>query len=522
MFQSNLLVTRKSRDGIKPVFAEHSEDNLTIAQNLISQFSSFVGKRKGLLNDEFQALEEESHNYRFLRGLFTLLERRTITEQKPTSYEPFYLRQTVFGLANQLCKGTIKTKEDREVIFSEASNRLGIPKEDLVSGMWADEDDELIIRNFELLTPEELIGLYNLSLLQTMLFKANVLEISFGFTEDVKELLRRIRFYGLMYDIEKQDGRINLIVNGPISVLKMTKKYGTSLAKFLPYAIKTDSWQLRANILEGRKVLKFSLTQDEFNRFYTIRELGGEAVFDSSVEEKFFNQFRSLGSNWVIKREPEPLIKDSVVMIPDFSFEGYGRKVFMEIMGFWTPDYVKKKLEKLRVIANAKTDIILCIDENLQCSPSRLGLKNVIKYKKRVPVKEIIEILGKYEIEQIDREIGILTAKFREDDLTSPVLELNKLSGDMDVSVESMKKFLKGQKLSGYVFTGNLLLSKEMMSQLLEKMDKLMKQKGTYKEALSIIGDSINSEFCAEVFDKLGFTVEWSSLDVDSSMIGKS
>jgi len=92
----------------------------------------------------------------------------------------------------------------------------------------------------------------------------------------------------------------------------------------------------------------------------------------------------------------------------------------------------------------------------------------------------------------------------------------------MDVSVESMKKFLKGQKLSGYVFTGNLLLSKEMMSQLLEKMDKLMKQKGTYKEALSIIGDSINSEFCAEVFDKLGFTVEWSSLDVDSSMIGKS
>jgi len=501
---------------IKPVFAEHSEDNVGIAQNLIEQFSSFIGKRKGLLNDELHALEEDT-DYRFLRGLFTLLERRTITEQL-TSYSPFHLREAVFELTNQLCGGAVITQKEREFILTEVSKRLGIPEEDLTAGLWGDEDDELIIKSFESLTAEELIGRYNLSLLQTMLFKATVLEVSFRFV-NIKELLRRIRFYGLMYDIEKQGEYINLVVNGPVSVLKMTRRYGTSLAKFLPYAIKTDDWRLRADILEGKRVLKFSLTQEEFNRYYVIDEVADMQMFDSSVEEKFFKQFRSLGSNWIIKREPEPLIKDSTVMIPDFSFEGYNRRIFMEIMGFWTPDYVKRKLEKLKVLSSDPgMDIILCVDENLQCSPSRLGFKNVIRYKKRIPVKEIIKILSKYEREQIDMEIDMLNERFREDDLT-PVVELDKLSEDVGVSLESMKRFLNEQKLSGYVFTGNLLVSKGMMSQLYEKLEGLRMRKGTYKQALSLIGDTLDSEFQTEIFDKMGFTIDWSSLNVSNAVI---
>ena len=45
-----------------------------------------------------------------------------------------------------------------------------------------------------------------------------------------------------------------------------------------------------------------------------------------------------------------PLVADGKAMIPDFLFERFGHKVYFEIVGFWTKEYLERKAAKLEVL----------------------------------------------------------------------------------------------------------------------------------------------------------------------------
>ena len=61
------------------------------------------------------------------------------------------------------------------------------------------------------------------------------------------------------------------------------------------------------------------------------------------------DKFLKFSTGWNLVREPDPLILSSgKAFIPDFVFEKYGVKVYLEIVGFWTEDYLKRKLEKIK------------------------------------------------------------------------------------------------------------------------------------------------------------------------------
>jgi len=54
-------------------------------------------------------------------------------------------------------------------------------------------------------------------------------------------------------------------------------------------------------------------------------------------------------------------------MIPDFAFvHPDGRRAMMEIVGFWTPDYLRKKLNKLR--RARLPNMVIAVSEKLNCS----------------------------------------------------------------------------------------------------------------------------------------------------------
>jgi len=510
MLPSNLLITKKRKGKIKPVFMERTEENLGITESIINLFSECVGKRYSILNDEFQMLEESlAIDYRFLRSLFILLERRIIMEEP--SRDPFLLRQTVFETANYK---PIISEEDREMVFEKSSAKLGISKKELKENLWIDEDS--IIREFASITPDELISLYNLSLLQTLLFKADLLEISLSDLDVLmlRNLLRELRFYGLMYDIWKSDNRINLTIDGPISVLKLTKKYGVSMAKFIPSVVNSRGWSLKSKILDNKRIFEFQLGEEEFDKYHKkgMEEERIKPVFDSAIEENFYRRFNSLNTGWVLKREPEPLIKGSVVMFPDFCFEGYNQKIFMEIVGFWTQEYIKKKTKKLELFP----DLIVCVNERFLCSSKfRLpSLKSIIFYKRAIPLNKILNILKKHEAEELDREVKFIDNNFKQP--TSPVVTVDDLCSELNVSTVAIKRFLQ-KDIEGYVFTGNFLVSKKLMDEISDKLDKLV-GKGTYAQALDIIREIIPSKQ-EEIFDALGFMVDWKSLNVENSII---
>jgi predicted nuclease of restriction endonuclease-like RecB superfamily len=71
-------------------------------------------------------------------------------------------------------------------------------------------------------------------------------------------------------------------------------------------------------------------------------------TYDSEIEKSFALQFQAVKSGWTLKREPEPIPAGNQVIIPDFSIERAGIKVYLEIVGFWTEEYLRRKIEKLK------------------------------------------------------------------------------------------------------------------------------------------------------------------------------
>lgn len=517
MLTLNLLVTRKRKNTIKPAFKEKNRENLELAESLINLFRSAVKSNLDEVEGVYREIEETYRgDYRFPRGLYALLERRTTAEPPVSVTSPFLIRQIVFDESNRLHNGSVLTQQDKQKVYNEAARRLSIPEKDVESGLWADE--EPVIKEFDPITPDELISTYNLSLMQTLLFNATVLEVWLDpNTERLKEILRFIRYYGLMYDASKTVSGYHLVIDGPVSTLKFTGRYGTSLAKFLPHLLENKEWMVKATIKEKTRVYDFTLDKNEFTPYHHSTGPANEGpAFDSKVEENFYRQFNALNTRWTLKREPEPLIAE-YVMFPDFGFEGYNQTLYMEIMGYWTPEYLKKKIKKVETIKNVK--FILCVNQELECSPKKLKGVDVVYYKKNIPLKQILDLLKTYEEKNMAEDAEALEKEFNENRLTGKIVTAEELSKQHKVSAESMKKHLQQKQPRGYDYTGNLLIPTETIKKLKQQIERLYQQAGTYGEAQEAIRKHIPEEHVPEVFNHLGYEVEWKTLNPDDSPI---
>jgi len=111
--------------------------------------------------------------------------------------------------------------------------------------------------------------------------------------------------------------------------------------------------------------------------------------FDSRVEARFYLDFLKLGSRWDVSREGDLIPLDSTVFIPDFTFRLRSNPAFqvnLEVMGFWTSDYLARKSSLLTKLPGGR--FILCVDEKLCCDRERLPFPCIV-FSRRVPAEKV-------------------------------------------------------------------------------------------------------------------------------------
>lgn len=330
-----------------------------------------------------------------------------------------------------------------------------------------------------------------------------------------QELFRAIKYYKLMYTAESHDDNFVINIEGTVSLLKLTERYGTSIAKVLPAIISGKEWQIKANILrkglqKNPRIYEFIMNEKEGEKLMTRKTIETEQ-FDSRVEEDFYHRFKALKTGWTITREPEPLISGLTVMIPDFGFEKEGMKILMEIVGFWTEKYLERKIAKLEKI---NQELILAIDENLACSSFENIPGKIIYYKKKVPLKPVVEILKKLEQGKENQDIAkltIATIQLKED-----AVPLKEISKKHKVSLEAIRKTIN---VKGYRLIGNTMISERMLEKLGEELEKLSIK--TRTEAAELFKKNGITEV-DQLLEALGYRVIWSSLDTENVPIIKS
>jgi predicted nuclease of restriction endonuclease-like RecB superfamily len=170
MLTSELLVTRISKGKIEPIYALLNQENLAVASSVIDIFQNHVGRTYGELIGELEGLEEI--NYRLIRGLDQLLERRCLIGED-SGVDPISARRAVF----EESRGFVTSEDEREEVLGRVARKLSIKADELEKALWADQEENLVVKDFKTIAQEDLLRQYNLSLAQTLLFRATAMEI---------------------------------------------------------------------------------------------------------------------------------------------------------------------------------------------------------------------------------------------------------------------------------------------------------------------------------------------------------
>jgi predicted nuclease of restriction endonuclease-like RecB superfamily len=650
MLPANLLRAKVKNRGknIEPLFCKHAgdtnrpdDDEIRLAAKLIDEFNESWknNERNGLLSERINLLEEQYGDFKLVRALYTLLQRRcvfgpnkkTFSETDCTTtrknvinglgsrkvpglagrlIDPFYIRRQLFEESSK--RGFALTDLERAEIIDLVALRTGTSADTIADNMWSDLEDNMVIDDFFSLSPRELIGWYNLSLVQTMLFNCTHLEFFVSGGSNWKRVLRDLKRLGLMYHLEqrqttsqvthyenkrmqrnenpkpqgKEEPKIVCTVSGPLSIFKLTDRYGTSIAKLIPSIICAGNWFIKAsvvrrNIISGKKIYEFELSHDKsplllcepFRNHSKVTESNerfgnsnidntSSTIYDSKVEENFAKRFIQSGTGWSLIREPDPIVlSDGKALIPDFMFEKYGKKMYFEIVGFWTKEYIERKLEKIRDLsstqASNKLDFLVAVNSDYYAAASnsdgsgqRMGVfklsnfiekNHLITYKDdNIPLKPILDYLKNIE-RVLEREI----ATRRSGELIEEIEKINQrihrentlvsigdIAKKYGMPVEAVLRIINSRfrigatttedkdEKANFTVVGRFLVSQVMASKLSSILEA--KRITNFHEATLVFTEhGIPDECHTDLISKLGFEIVWEGIDYNAAKIEK-
>lgn len=460
---------RITKDRIFPKFA--TEDDLDLAKEIISLFQE--GRKLGEIKEEAEYLEKV-YDYKLVRGLLRLLTRLCEFEAD-SPIPPIEIRRKLFS------HGPVLDGEERDVIIQNVKKELGV---DPIRYIFSDLEEEKKIVRFKGISTEDLIKWYNLSLLQTLLFKAYKLTVYVS--SNWKEIIRRAKWLGLMYFAYENPLRLEFL--GSAVLVKLTEKYGRNLATLIPYIVSSKDWKIEAEIVLGKKIKR--VYKLELSNYNNIKEIElEEKRFDSTIEEKFYQDFLSIIKGWKIIREPEPIVVEERLFIPDFLVEKEGIRVYIEIVGFWTKEYVKEKLEKLKKV---KEPILILLNEEL--GKEKFQGMNVILYRKKIDISQVYKWLKQLE----DKMLKNMKVDY---EISGDIINLSDIAKKYSVPVEVIKKNLKN--FPNYVLLKNYYVSEKIM-------EKLKDEDFNNKKLSELIEKYGN--FIVEALDYLGYRLQWKGI----------
>lgn len=400
MLPTELLMFRVKGGVIEPKRLKPTTANLKLAETLIQTFEQHVGKRRFELNEELRLLEEGRSEFKVIRGLAHLLSQECEFEAGGAA-EPFLVRERVFALAQGQPPSRRRTAELLEQVGRSLEQSLSA--EEVTASLYADLPDQQTLVVFDPPTPEELVHQFDLAQAQGVLYRAYSLTITARRNEPAryKQLLKYTKLFGLMVTVEGDPTfGFTLTMDGPTSLFSSTTRYGLAMAKFLPALIHVTRWDLTAAIKPRRDLAwvdpkddewQYGLTsEDGYVSHYKVPE-----EHDSALESGFAERFQKHGTPWTLEREVDLVPVPGGVILPDFRLlHEDGRSALVEIVGYWRPEYLRKKFDLLRKAG--RMDLIVCVSERLNLekagvNPADFG-ERVVWFKGVLNPKEVLAI----------------------------------------------------------------------------------------------------------------------------------
>lgn len=349
---------------------------------LLDAYERFVGRRRRDLDEHLQAPLPVAYPSRGLRRarhvLDGLWDNETVGGVAPRD-----LREAVFTEAAAGVR--------RDLAFARVARRLGLRPGEVEASLFADLPSERrLAPRPARLNPWELALRVNLAMAQSVLRRSR--RVLLDVEGHARALVAQAKWGGLMCVAKpgRSGAHLTLEISGPMALFRRALVYSRALAGLVPQLLWCDRFHLRADCELDGEPRCFVLRSGD-----PIFPAAEPRRFDSKVEARFFDDFRRAAPDWDLIREPEALAVGSTLIFPDFALQHRRhrwRRWLLEIVGFWTPDYLQRKLGQLGQVG--RRDLILCVDADRQCAKEEaVGRDRIVEYRRRVDPAEVLRII---------------------------------------------------------------------------------------------------------------------------------
>ena len=496
----DLLRVSRAGGGYHPQFAGEGEEQL--AARVLGCYQGHVGEQRGTLQEALQDIERDSDDFKLVRGFAKLLEREATFETR-APVDPRRARRAAFEAGE---RAGVVTEAEREAALADAAEGIDARPETVAGALYADLEDRQVLASLgREREPAALVDQYNLSLAQTALFDATEVRVRSSDPRRVVSAVKRLR---LMYEVRRlpegerrrvADADREVVVTGPDALFRSTRRYGTRFARLLRSVAATREWELRATVDDRGTERELVLTDADVS--VPESDPVTEVSYDSGVEADFAARFSSLDLDWELVREPDAVAAGEHVVIPDFAFDyRHGDfRVYFEVMGFWTPEYVAKKLARLEAIEDV--EMLVAVDESLGVGEEIEARDHrAIPYAGSVRVKDVRDALRNYEDELAAEAAMGLPDELHPD---ADVVTISDLAAEYGVS----ERVIEGKPVPDHERVGRTLVRPAVLDELAGRVEAGM----TLSKAETVLAE-YGVDDASTALSRLGYRVAWDGL----------
>lgn len=389
MITSDLIRVRIKQANIEPSFVDpESPRMLERAGELVEIWSAGLqrGATRGELSEEVEDLIGDGIDHKLVRGLAKVLDDCCVYASEPP-IAPEELRRRLFEAV-----GAAPSREAAAAAYAQLSAELNLPVDALKRLLFSDRKAEQQIQAIDAGDGAWLLNRYNVSLVQAMLLHCESLRVWLRepAPERLRQLFRAVKFHGLMYRIAPTNDGQELSLDGPVSLLRHSTRYGMALATWFPaLLLQTCAWTLEAELRWTNRRLRKTMRLDSSLGLRSHhRDVG---AYITRTEQWFIERFEALNSGWTLGRDAVVLdLGGQAVVCPEFTFRKDGRVAYLEIVGFWRKQWLKSRLDLLRKIG--PPNLVLAVSSRLEAEKAEMAKFPgvVVPFKEVVPSKDVL------------------------------------------------------------------------------------------------------------------------------------
>jgi len=273
-----------------------------------------------------------------------------------------------------------------------------------------EEESKVVGRPSSKPTVDDVIGIYNFEVIDTLITNGKKVEAIFhvkNLGTVAKRIIREAKRFSVLCDLYLEDGKLRVEFYGPRELFGRATRFGRAISHTF-FKTLTLFESLEARLLEFTVEV---VLREKTYIFHAKPPLplvkipekyeAKEAMFDSFVEKRFYWAIKSSKPRgWDIIREPEPIILEGMIIVPDFVLVKNGEKIFVEIVGYWRKEYLEKKKKQFEVLKRHGQKIAILVDHKYFDELKGCGLP-VFKYKRKqekvdIPFGKILNFLDTF------------------------------------------------------------------------------------------------------------------------------